>query len=59
MAQRAHEQQQAARAEFDTHVKDVAGPGGPAHEIAAAKGLLDSGAISQDEYAALKARALG
>lgn len=58
MAERAHKQQQAARAEFDTYVKDVAGSGGPAQEIAAAKGLLDSGAISEDEYAALKAKAL-
>lgn len=58
MAERAHRQQQAARAEFDTYVKDVAGAGGPAQEIAAAKSLLDSGAITEDEFAALKAKAL-
>jgi uncharacterized membrane protein YcjF (UPF0283 family) len=58
MSERAIAQQQAARAEFDGYVKDVAGSGGPAQEIAAAKQLLDSGAISQDEFAALKAKAL-
>lgn len=59
MTERALAQQQAAKAEFDDYVKDVAGSGGAAQEIAAAKQLLDSGAISQDEYAALKAKALG
>ena len=58
MSERALAQQQAAKAEFDGYVKDVAGSGGPAQEIAAAKQLLDSGAISQEEYDALKAKAL-
>ena len=58
MAERAAAQQQAAKAEFDGYVKEVAGSGGAAQEIAAAKQLLDSGAISQDEFAALKAKAL-
>ncbi len=59
MAERAAASQKAAKAEFDGYVKDVAGSGGPAQEISAAKQLLDSGAISQDEFAALKAKALG
>jgi ABC-type multidrug transport system fused ATPase/permease subunit len=58
MAERAQKQQQTARAEFDSYVQDVAGSGGPAQEIAAAKSLLDSGAISQDEFEKLKAKAM-
>ena len=58
MVERAAKQQQAVKSEFDSYVKDVAGSGGPAQEIAAAKRLLDSGAISQEEFAALKAKAL-
>jgi hypothetical protein len=58
MAKRAYKQHEAARAEFDTYVKDVAGSGGPAQEIADAKSLLDSGAITQEEFDALKAKAL-
>lgn len=58
MAQRAADHQKAARAEFDSYVKDVAGSGGPAQEIAHAKSLLDSGAITQSEFDALKAKAL-
>ena len=38
-------------------MRDVSG-GGSAAEIEKAKGLLDSGAITQDEYNALKAKAL-
>jgi NADH:ubiquinone oxidoreductase subunit 6 (subunit J) len=58
MMERAAAQEEAAKAEFDTYVKDTAGSGGPAQEIASAKSLLDSGAITEDEFAALKAKAL-
>ena len=58
MVERAAKQQEAVKSEFDSYVKDVAGSGGPAGDIAAAKGPLDSGAITQDEVAALKAKAL-
>ena len=58
MVARAAASQQAAKAEFDSYVKDVAAAGGPSQEIAAAKSLLDSGAISEEEFAALKAKAL-
>jgi len=43
---------------FDEHVKAVASNGGPADEIAKAKGLLDSGAISQVEFDTIKGRAI-
>src|SRR5690349_18468085 len=45
----------------DQHIRQVAGgdgSGGPASEIAHAKQLLDSGAISQAEFDQLKQRAL-
>jgi putative oligomerization/nucleic acid binding protein len=43
---------------MDDHVGSVAGPSGAAGEIERAKGLLDSGAISQAEFDAMKAKAL-
>jgi hypothetical protein len=48
---------QDSQRQFDTYVQSVAG--GPANEIAQAKSLLDAGAISQEEYDAIKAKALG
>ncbi len=59
MAERNLAQAKASRAEFDDYVKTVAANGGgAAGEIEKAKGLLDSGAITQPEFEALKARAL-
>ena len=58
MADRNLKQHQAARAEFDDHVRSVATSGGPAAEIGKAKALLDSGAIDQSEFEAIKAKAL-
>jgi hypothetical protein len=58
MAERRAQQSQAARSEFDDYVKTVAAPGGAAAEIEKAKQLLDSGAITQAEFDAIKAQAL-
>ena len=58
MAQRNVQSVQQSQAEFDSYVQTVAGSGGSAAEIAKAKELLDSGAINQSEFEALKAKAL-
>jgi hypothetical protein len=58
MARRNMEQAAAARQDMDQYVRSVASEGGAAAEIERAKGLLDSGAISQAEFDAIKAKAL-
>ena len=58
MTQRAMEQAQAQQERMDDYVRSVAPAGGPAAEIEKAKGLLDSGAISQSEFDSIKAKAL-
>jgi len=58
MAKRDVEHARAARAEFDDYVKTVADSSGPAAEIDRAKQLLDSGAINQAEFDAIKAKAI-
>jgi Phospholipase_D-nuclease N-terminal/Short C-terminal domain len=57
MAERNVREAKASQAQFDEYVKSVAG-GGPTAEIERAKQLLDSGAISQAEFDAIKAKAL-
>ena len=47
-----------ARASQEDYIRNVAAPASPGDQIAQAKGLLDSGAISQAEFDALKAKAL-
>lgn len=47
----------AQRQAFDDRVRETAG-GGSAAEITTAKGLLDAGTITQEEFEALKAKAL-
>jgi hypothetical protein len=61
MGQRDVEQAQAQQAQLDAYVRDTAGSsanGGAGSEIAHAKQLLDSGAISQPEYDRIKQKAL-
>ncbi|GAA3210707.1 SHOCT domain-containing protein [Microbacterium terregens] len=58
MAERRVEQAQAARAETDSYIREVAQTSSPGAEIESAKRLLDSGAISQSEFDTLKTRAL-
>ncbi|HEY2654021.1 MAG TPA: SHOCT domain-containing protein [Solirubrobacteraceae bacterium] len=58
MTERREKDTQAAQTQFDDYVRTTAASGGSASEIAKAKELLDSGTISQQEYEALKAKAL-
>lgn len=60
MAERSLAQQKRAQQQFNDYVQTVAGSGGsPTEQIAQAKELLDAGTISQAEFDALKAKALG
>ena len=58
MMERNVKQATAQQAQFDDYVKSVATSGGAAAEIEKAKGLLDSGAITQAEFDAIKQKAL-
>ncbi len=58
MAERNMKQMEAQQAQSDAYIKSVAGSGGAADEIDKAKKLLDSGAITQAEFDAIKAKAL-
>src|SRR5918993_951771 len=57
MAQRSQRDARQYQAATDDYIRGVAGAS-PADEIAKAKGLLDSGTITQGEYDLLKAKAL-
>jgi type VI protein secretion system component VasK len=58
MAKRRLEEMQVAQSQMDEYVRTTAGSGGAAAEIERAKGLLDSGAITQAEFDAIKSKAL-
>ena len=58
MAERNVKDVQQSRAQTDEYIRSVAGSGGAAAEIEKAKQLLDSGAITQADYDALKAKAI-
>ena|SRR6478735_11368440 len=58
MAKRNAEAMQGQKAQVDEYVRSVAGSGGAAAEIEKANQLLASGAITDAEFAAIKAKAL-
>ena len=58
MTERNVSRAQAQREQFDQYVQSAAGSGGAASEIEKAKQLLESGAISQSEFDAIKQKAL-
>ena len=58
MATRHLERAQAQREQMDDYIRSTATAGGPAAEIDKAKQLLDSGAITQAEFDAIKQKAL-
>jgi hypothetical protein len=57
IAERNVQRAQAAQQQFDRYVQSVA-PQAPADQIAKAKKLLEDGAITQDEFDRIKAKAL-
>lgn len=58
MAQRQQAAIERAKSDTDAYIRQVAGKS-PADEIAAAKALLDAGTIDEQEFAKIKAKALG
>ncbi len=58
MAERQLAAQKQAEDQFSAYVKQSAGASDPAEQIAKAKGLLDSGAITQAEFDSIKQKAL-
>ena len=58
MAERRAKDVATSQAQFDDAVRTAAGTGGAASEIEKAKQLLDSGAITQAEFEAIKSKAL-
>ncbi len=58
MAERNVKQMQSSQAEMDNYIRSVSSSGGATGEIAQAKQLLDSGAITQAEYDQIKSKAL-
>jgi len=59
MAERSVRTAQANQEATAAYVREVAASASPADEIAKGKGLLDAGAISEQEFSALKQRVLG
>jgi ABC-type multidrug transport system fused ATPase/permease subunit len=58
MAKRQRAALERSKSEAENYIRQVAGKS-PAEQIADAKALLDAGTINQEEFAKLKAKALG
>ena len=58
MAERSQKEARQVQAATDQYIRQTAGAASPSDEIAKAKALLDSGTITQQEYEAIKAKAL-
>ena len=58
MAERSQKEYKQAQAATDAYIRQTAGSASPSDEIAKAKGLFDSGSITQQEFELLKAKAL-
>jgi len=58
MAERTMARAQSQKSQMDDYVRSVASSGGASDEIARGKELLDSGAITLEEFDKLKAKAL-
>jgi Phospholipase_D-nuclease N-terminal len=58
MAERRNLDARAAKSQFDSYVRSVSAEGKPADQIAKGKELLDSGAITPQEFEVLKQKAL-
>lgn len=58
MGERMRAQAIAAQRETDSYIRQVAVGASPSDQIATAKGLRDSGAITQEEFETLKSKAL-
>ena len=57
MAQRQRQAMERVKSDTDSYIRQIAGKS-PAEQVSEAKALLDAGAITADEYAKLKAKAL-
>lgn len=58
MAERQHAEERRYREAQEAYIRDVAG-GSPADQVARARQLLSQGAITESDFAELKAQALG
>ena len=58
MRERQLESMKKSQQQFDSYVRETAGYGGSADQIAKAKELLDAGTITQAEFDQMKAKAL-